>query len=522
VLFIPIISLDISMFSFSEKMGGGGREFEAILKPNFKDLADFMILVSRFSQYKGLDINLDWLVSHASEIDSQGECGFDDTSKLKVFKSFKLLRKVELLLRIYSSLGERERDYSEVSPRFRREVFDFTASQLKSLEEIRDFVINNGLVEYWAEIDKKLVEAGESVVYVKDFAGEENFYESGEVDRRMKNLRLSVAQAKDWRDVKKIVIDCGEFDPSNPWDVRDKEIVLLRESMRKNKEELELVPQNLSAFFEILFEEEDSELAEMDEIYFSRTAYKNRARVNSLRNSIYSLDRDIRSGVRLSKQLKGLDLEKFAYVNRKIGRRGFLAMSGGAALSVVGGILVNRTLRYSNLPDIETPNPPNLEIPDVPDELMHLGVPTVDMPESVDNEFSRDTEVMLLARTIFGEARGRSEKLKIAIGFTVLNRMKVRDQELREVVLDPSQYSCFLRSDPNFSLLKNPLSKKLTNEDRAEWPKCFKLAEGLLVGKFKDPTHGATHFHTEVVSGKYEWMNTMKSVGKIENTIFYK
>src|SRR3990167_1659562 len=64
-------------------------------------------------------------------------------------------------------------------------------------------------------------------------------------------------------------------------------------------------------------------------------------------------------------------------------------------------------------------------------------------------EFEADDDVTLLARLIWGEARGERLAGKLAVARTVLNRLPPIGQSrwwgntVREVMLWPAQYSCF-------------------------------------------------------------------------------
>jgi spore germination cell wall hydrolase CwlJ-like protein len=124
------------------------------------------------------------------------------------------------------------------------------------------------------------------------------------------------------------------------------------------------------------------------------------------------------------------------------------------------------------------------------------------------SNFSKDSDEVLLARMLFGEARNCSDEEKVAVAYTALNRAKDGKKwngtDIRGTVLKKWQYSCFNSSDPNREKLMNPEAY-----DSKAWEKCLEISTGVLAGKCQDPTNGATHyFNPSVVSPK--WAKSME------------
>jgi hypothetical protein len=126
--------------------------------------------------------------------------------------------------------------------------------------------------------------------------------------------------------------------------------------------------------------------------------------------------------------------------------------------------------------------------------------PTVDNPKWTGN-FRDDTERMILARAIFGEARGESDEGRIAVGWVIRNR--VEDENSRKrwrwgagyhgVILQRGQFSAFNPRDRNRPFVEDPL--RTDNElDRIAWRRCYEIAGQILNNTLNDPTNGATHF----------------------------
>jgi len=117
-------------------------------------------------------------------------------------------------------------------------------------------------------------------------------------------------------------------------------------------------------------------------------------------------------------------------------------------------------------------------------------------------DFYNELAVDVLARTIWGEARGQPQEGLEAVASVVLNRVK-RAQErggywwggdIISVCQKPYQFSCWNRSDPNY--------KKLTavTEKNIHFATALRIARRAVVGTLADNTNGATHYHTKAIS----------------------
>ena len=134
------------------------------------------------------------------------------------------------------------------------------------------------------------------------------------------------------------------------------------------------------------------------------------------------------------------------------------------------------------------------------------------------NDFSEDSDKVLLARLIFGEGRNCSYDEQISIGFTSFERAndgkKWNGETIREAILCPSQYSCFNKNDPNYEKIKDP-----EKYDKKSWTKALKISEGILSGKLKNKNlvPNATHFHTHSISPKWSKSSKMKDLKEPKN-----
>lgn len=124
-------------------------------------------------------------------------------------------------------------------------------------------------------------------------------------------------------------------------------------------------------------------------------------------------------------------------------------------------------------------------------------------------------DVDILARTIYGEARGETDEGKRAIGLCILNRYKSKKwfsaNTIAEVCQKPLQFSCWNKNDPN--------CKKITTATEAVLRPYWDLAERLVNGEYADITNGATHYHTK--NCRPAWSKGKLPCAIIGNHVFF-
>lgn len=129
--------------------------------------------------------------------------------------------------------------------------------------------------------------------------------------------------------------------------------------------------------------------------------------------------------------------------------------------------------------------------------LIPEGIPTVNNPKWTE-DFYDDPEDILLARLIFGEAENQPREAKIGVGLTVINRVgKQRTnwgKTVREVILKESQYDALWNPDRR-DAVRDPL-RGANETTREAWNESYSVATEVLNSSLKDPTDGATHFHS--------------------------
>jgi spore germination cell wall hydrolase CwlJ-like protein len=129
----------------------------------------------------------------------------------------------------------------------------------------------------------------------------------------------------------------------------------------------------------------------------------------------------------------------------------------------------------------------------------------------------------ILARTLWGEARGESLAGQIAVAWTIRNR--VNDGKAKSwwgegyagVCQKPYQFSCWNRSDPNFAYLSG--AKPIPFRELAQ---ARIAADQVIDGKVPDPTGGATHYYASAMKKAPAWAVKAKQTGVIGGHVFFK
>jgi spore germination cell wall hydrolase CwlJ-like protein len=134
--------------------------------------------------------------------------------------------------------------------------------------------------------------------------------------------------------------------------------------------------------------------------------------------------------------------------------------------------------------------------------------------------FRQHTALQLLAMLIWGEARGESKEGKIAVAWTVKNRVLARKwwgKTWANVILGRWQYSCFWEKVPS-KMLRSPLK----HDTQAVWDDCVGVAEGVYDGTIPDPSDGATHYYEIHMKVAPDWAERLEYKEQIGNHKFYK
>jgi len=146
---------------------------------------------------------------------------------------------------------------------------------------------------------------------------------------------------------------------------------------------------------------------------------------------------------------------------------------------------------------------------------------TVSMKKESDLQRQRKRDVDVLARTIYGEARGESVRGKEAVACVIMNRVKrAKDRggywwgdSVEKVCLRPWQFSCWNANDPNRAKLEQ------VEPGHRVFDTCLRIARRAVSGCLNDTTRGATHYHTEHVNPP--WSRGRPACAEIGRHLFY-
>ena len=119
-------------------------------------------------------------------------------------------------------------------------------------------------------------------------------------------------------------------------------------------------------------------------------------------------------------------------------------------------------------------------------------------------------DIDILARTIFGEARGESDLGKLAVAHVIMNRAKLYKKEIGEACLLSIHFSCWNNGRDNDS---NQLAMMMADEGQASFAKCKVAALQAAHGLVRDPTDGATHYHTSSIEPAWAKGRHYTSIG---------
>nr|WP_134600891.1 cell wall hydrolase [Pseudomonas aeruginosa] len=132
----------------------------------------------------------------------------------------------------------------------------------------------------------------------------------------------------------------------------------------------------------------------------------------------------------------------------------------------------------------------------------------------------QECDVDVLARTLWGEARGEGAAGMVAVGWTIRNRAAQPGwwgRAIPTVCQKPYQFSCWNRDDPNFPYLSG--AKQIP---AAQYLQAREAALVVLAGKQPDPTGGATHYYSTSMSKPPAWAALARRTVKIGRHIFFR
>lgn len=123
----------------------------------------------------------------------------------------------------------------------------------------------------------------------------------------------------------------------------------------------------------------------------------------------------------------------------------------------------------------------------------------------------------ILARTIYGEARGGGKTLMSAVASTVLNRVAKQTWyglTITEVCKKPWQYSSWNVADPNCKIIND------VDDSEPIFCDALVIANKAISGDLNDTTNGATHYYSTYIT-EPKWAEGHDPCASIGNMLFY-
>lgn len=131
-------------------------------------------------------------------------------------------------------------------------------------------------------------------------------------------------------------------------------------------------------------------------------------------------------------------------------------------------------------------------------------------------------DIDILARTLYGEARGEYAQVGLAafivIANVVMNRFKEKKKygpSLTEICLKPWQFSCWNKNDPNFSLIQEETLSEVSLFHIAQ-----KVARKVSYGLWPDLTRGSNHYHATYCQPSWAQVGELKL--RLGGHMFYR
>ena len=130
----------------------------------------------------------------------------------------------------------------------------------------------------------------------------------------------------------------------------------------------------------------------------------------------------------------------------------------------------------------------------------------------------RPIDLWVVAQTIWGEARGEPFDGKVGVAWVLLNRqtlhLRWKDRTLAAICHAPSQFSCWLPTDPNARKVA-----QITLADPA-FVDCMEVALSVLGGRRPSPVDGATHYYADTIPAP-AWAHGHTPVAHIGHHLFF-
>jgi len=124
-------------------------------------------------------------------------------------------------------------------------------------------------------------------------------------------------------------------------------------------------------------------------------------------------------------------------------------------------------------------------------------------------------QIFWLAVCIYHEARGESDRGKVAVGHAILNRVEKRDKSIKDIVLQPWQFSF-----ANINVIEGKPLPPI--KDYQALIDCQHNAFVCLIERLEGKDlNGANHYFNDSLVTP-SWAKNMKFIDQIGNHVFFK
>jgi spore germination cell wall hydrolase CwlJ-like protein len=136
--------------------------------------------------------------------------------------------------------------------------------------------------------------------------------------------------------------------------------------------------------------------------------------------------------------------------------------------------------------------------------------------EAMTDTTGDSNDVMTLARTIYGEARGEGAAGMAAVASVVMNRVRAGNYpggtSVARVCTAPWQFSCWNPGDPNLAVIRAVTAANPVFAD------ALAIARQAVAGQLADTTGGATMYHDTSIATPAKWgaVQQTASIGRLE------
>lgn len=157
-----------------------------------------------------------------------------------------------------------------------------------------------------------------------------------------------------------------------------------------------------------------------------------------------------------------------------------------------------------------------------PEKHIHIGL------RRTKPDTESETSIDIMARTIWGEARGEGRHGMEAVAAVIMNRLAISQHkggsfwwgnDVIGICKAPWQFSCWNPGDPNL------LKLQMVGTGDPVFATSIRIARRALSGLLDDPTVdvnsgvGATHYHHRAMQPK--WARGHRPISSIGNHVFY-